>query len=114
MESLDQLPELEDGDWHRDDEVYAVYSQLRVPVPTTRRASVGNKCYVKVGDETEITHITSFPSLAIVQQHPIIDTIILLSDILQNLGKQLTKEVIIRRLLESQLPHIVHVNGKLL
>ena len=57
---------------------------------------------------------TGFPSLAIVQQHPIVDTIIFLSDILENLGEQLAKEVVVGSLLESQLPHIVHVNGKLL
>ena len=113
MVSVDQQPGLEDDDWRRDDEVYVGRSQLRVPVPTTKKASVGNSYYIKVLDGARITYIASFPTLAVVQQHPIVDTIILLSNILENLGEQLTKEVIVRRLLESQLSHVVHVNGKL-
>lgn len=95
MASKDQLPELEVGDWCPDDEVYVGYSRLRVPVPTVRKASVGNSYYVKVWDRARITHITSFPSLAVVQQHPIVNTIILFSDILENLGEQLAEEVVV-------------------
>lgn len=114
MVSMDRLPGLEVGDWCRDDEAYVGCSQLRVPVPTTKKGSIEHSYYVKVCGGAKITHIASFPSLAVVQQHPVVDAIILLSDILENLGEQLTEEVIVRRLFESQLSHVVHVNGKLL
>lgn len=116
MVTMDQLPGLEDGDWGHDDEVYAGYSRLRLRalVPVTKKVSVGNRYYVKVSGGARITYIASFPALAIVQQHPIVDTIVLLPDILENFGEQLPKEVVVRRLLESQFSHVVHVNGKLL
>lgn len=87
MVMMDQ-PRLEDDDWCRDDEVYVGHSRLRmhVPVPATKKASE-DRYYVTVWDKARITYIASFPSLAVVQQHPIVDTIILLPNVLKNLGE---------------------------
>ena len=60
------------------------------------------------------TYVTSFPALAAIQQHPVEDTIFRFTKCLQNLRKELTKEVIVRCLFEPELADVVHVDGKLL
>ena len=61
-----------------------------------------------------MTYIASLPTLATIQEHPVVDAIILFTTVLQHLGEQFPKEVIVWCLLEAQLPHIVHVNAKFL
>jgi hypothetical protein len=60
------------------------------------------------------TNRASFPTLSIIEQHPIKHTIFLLSDVLQNFGKKLTKEVVVWVLLEAEFANIVQVDAKFL
>ena len=60
------------------------------------------------------THRASLPSLSTVQQHPVVDSILHLSSALERLREQLSKEVVIWRLLESEFPNVVEVDGELL
>ena len=49
-----------------------------------------------------------------VQEVPVVNTVFDVTIVLENLGEQLSKEVVIRRLLETQFPHIVKIDGELL
>ena len=55
-----------------------------------------------------------FPTLATIEQHPIVYTIILLSQGPENLGKKFAKEVIIGSLFKSKLADVIHVDRKFL
>jgi hypothetical protein len=65
-------------------------------------------------DHNKPTYASSCPSLTVVEEHPIIDPIVLLAQRLQYLAKQLPQEVVIWALLEPKLANIVHVDRKLL
>jgi len=78
----------------------------------------GSKCIGCHGAKEErvpvMTYITSFPTFATIQEHPVVDAIILFTTVLQHLGEQFPKEVVVWCLLEAQLSHIVHVNAEFL
>lgn len=54
------------------------------------------------------------PSLALVQQHPIVHAILSLAGSAKSLGEQVSQEVVVGSLGESELPDVVEVDGKLL
>jgi hypothetical protein len=54
------------------------------------------------------------PSLALVQQHPIVHAILGLAGSAKSLGEQVSQEVVVGSLGESELPDVVEVDGKLL
>ena len=59
-------------------------------------------------------YMTCFPTLAVVQQHPVIDTVILFASGLEHLGEEFPEKVIVRALFEAEFPDIVHINRKFL
>ena len=50
----------------------------------------------------------------VIQHVPVINTIFNIAMILENLGEQLSEEVMIRRLFEPKFPDIIQTNGELL
>ena len=54
------------------------------------------------------------PSLALVQQHPVVHAILSLAGSAKSLGEQVSQEVVVGSLGESELPDVVEVDGKLL
>lgn len=66
------------------------------------------------GSVSDATHVPSFPALAVVQEHPVKDTILRFAERFEHLCEKFTQEVVIRRLLEAELAHIIHVDRKLL
>ena len=58
----------------------------------------------------DFTHVTSFPSLAIIEEHPVVHAVFRLVCILQNFRKELAQEVVVGRLLEPELAHVVEVD----
>jgi len=50
-----------------------------------------------------------FPTLAVVQLHPIVLTVLNLSAVLQCLGEQITQEVVVRGVLESKVADVAQV-----
>lgn len=55
---------------------------------------------------------TGLPPFATIEHHPVVDSIIHLS--VEGFAKKLAQEVVIRRLFETELAHIVQVNTKFL
>jgi len=60
------------------------------------------------------TYMSCFPALAIVQQHPIVDTVILITGGLQHLGEKLSKEIVVWTFFKTKLSNIIHIDCKLL
>lgn len=78
-----------------------------------RRLNVLMNEFAKVEGKYE-AYMTCFPTLAVVQQHPVIDTVILFTGSLEHLGEKFPEEVIVRVLFEAELPDVVHINRKFL
>lgn len=62
----------------------------------------------------KITHLSSFIAASAVKGHPVIDTILFLIEVLQHLGKQLAQKVVVWCLFESELSHVIEVDGEFL
>lgn len=60
------------------------------------------------------THGAPLPSPAAVQQHPVIDPVLGLAGVLEHLGEEFSKEVVVRCFLEAELPDVVEVDAELL
>jgi len=58
------------------------------------------------------TTLARLPTPSVIQQHPIEHAVLDLSLILQHFRKQIPQEIIIGRLLKSEFPHIIQINGK--
>lgn len=65
-------------------------------------------------DRSYEAYRVSLPPLAVVQQHPIVDSIFHFSRAFQSLGKQVSHEVVVGSFLEAKLPDVVQVDGKFL
>ncbi len=59
-------------------------------------------------------YMTCFPTLVVIQQHPVIDTVILFTGSLEHLGEEFPEKVIVRVLFEAEFPDVVHINRKFL
>jgi len=55
-----------------------------------------------------------FPSLSVVQLHPIVFSIFDFSCVLESLGEQIPKVVVVRCILETEVPHVAQVFVELL
>lgn len=60
------------------------------------------------------TYVTSFPALASVQKHPVINAILRLGEGLHDLAEELPQKVIVGCLFEAEFADIVHVDAELL
>lgn len=49
-----------------------------------------------------------------VQEVPVVNTVFDVTIVLENLGEQLSKEVVIRRLFEPEFPDVIQINRELL
>jgi hypothetical protein len=58
--------------------------------------------------------MSSFPALAIIQQHPIVNTIILIPRSLKHLRKELSKEVVVWILFKAKFSNIIHIDREFL
>jgi hypothetical protein len=60
------------------------------------------------------TYRVCFPTLSSVQQHPVVNSVLDLASVLERLGEEFTKEIVIGSLLKPELSDVVEVDGKLL
>jgi hypothetical protein len=60
------------------------------------------------------THMACFPTLAIVQQHPVINTVVLFTSGLEHFGEEFSKKIIVRVLFKAEFADIIHVYRKFL
>ena len=55
-----------------------------------------------------------FPTLAIVQQHPVINTVVLFTSGLEHFGEEFSEKIIVRVLFKAEFADIIHVYRKFL
>lgn len=68
---------------------------------------------VVVGRLREEVARSRLPTLAVVEEHPVVRAVFDLARVLQHLGEELSEEVVVGRLLETELPDVVEVDGEL-
>lgn len=75
------------------------------------QASVVSNC-MPTSSLNVCTHSPSLPALASIQQHPVVHAVLWLVRLLEDLGEELSEEVIVWRLLEAKLAHVVQVDAE--
>ena len=60
------------------------------------------------------TYAGHLPSLSTVQEHPIVYAVLVLAGSPECLGEEISQEVVVGSLGESQFPHVVEVDSKFL
>ena len=58
--------------------------------------------------------MSCFPALAIIQQHPIVNAIILIPGSLKHFREELSKEIIVWILFKAKFPNIIHIDREFL
>lgn len=65
-------------------------------------------------DRSYEAYRVGLPPFAVIQQHPVVDSIFHFSRAFQSLGEQISHEVVVGSFLETELPDVVQVDGKFL
>jgi hypothetical protein len=72
-----------------------------------------NSVKIYINDGSSWLYIAGLPALAVVDQHPVKDAVILLANILQHFGEEFSEKVVVRGFLKAELADVVHVDSKL-
>ncbi len=60
------------------------------------------------------THRIRLPPLSVVQQHPVVYTVLDFASVLESLGEEVSEEIVVGSLLEAELADVVEVDGEFL